>query len=58
MKYSTITEPHLYLIGEVSDLDLHRVSQVSDGEGPHTAGHHVAVQGTIVLLFLEQTQIS
>lgn len=44
---------HLYMFRQVSDLDLHRIRQVTDGEVPHAARHHVAVQRAAVLLFLK-----
>lgn len=45
----------MYLLGQVSDLDLHRLRQLADGEVPHAARHHVAVQRAPALLLLQTT---
>lgn len=39
----------------MSDLDLDRLRQVTDGDVPHAARHHVADQRTSSLLALETT---
>lgn len=44
---------HTYLLRQVSDLDLHRLHQVTDREVPDAARHHVAIEGSPVLLFLK-----
>lgn len=44
--------PDPYRLRDVSHLDLHRNRQVSDGQVPHAARHHVAVQEAVVLLAL------
>ena len=50
----THTHVDLYLFRQVSDLDLHRLLQVTDGEVPDAAGHHVAVQRATALLLLHR----
>lgn len=44
---------HLDLLQQVSHLDFYWVSEVSDGDVSNAAGHHVAVEGQAVLVFLE-----
>lgn len=46
----------LHLLVQVSNVDLHRLLQVTDRQVPHAACHHVAVEGMSPLLLLEETR--
>lgn len=37
-----MTHAHTHLLRAVSNLDLHSIHEVADGEVSYTAGHHVA----------------
>lgn len=41
-----------HLLVQVSDVDLHRLLQVSHRQVGHAAGHHVAAEGAAQLLLL------
>lgn len=46
----------LHLLVQVSNVDLHRLLQVSDRQVAHTACHHIAVEGVSTLLLLKETR--